>query len=216
MQPLWRPFQEPAARKVWLEVLKPVAAQMQTCAPQLAERIVDRFQSELPSVVPDASAVAEQLASSEAVLRQMAQLIETGDDPRLVDLAPATAAIGRSGVQRDIPLVDFIRSVRLAQEQLWQWICDRITATAETTAQVKALELATNWLFAYIEVAGSSHTPETFEDSEMFFYMIGELLFFDQDNKILWQENHKTSVDRYTRYCADNGISARDLTSWDS
>jgi 2,4'-dihydroxyacetophenone dioxygenase len=30
------------------------------------------------------------------------------------------------------------------------------------------------------------------------------LLFLDQDNKILWQENHKTSIDRYTRYCADN------------
>jgi hypothetical protein len=50
----------------------------------------------------------------------------------------------------------------------------------------------------------------------MFFYMIGELLFFDQDNKILWQENHKTSIDRYMRYCADNGIAARDLTSWDA
>jgi len=37
-----------------------------------------------------------------------------------------------------------------------------------------------------------------------------------QDNKILWQENHKTSIDRYTRYCADNGIPARDLTSWDA
>ena len=60
------------------------------------------------------------------------------------------------------------------------------------------------------------HTPETFEDSEMFFYMIGELLFFDQDNKIPWQENHKTSIDRYMRYCADNGIAARDLTSWDA
>lgn len=151
MEPVWRPFQEPAARKIWLEVLKPVAAQMQTCAPQLTERIVDRFQSELPSVVPDASAVAEQLASGEAVVRQMAQLIETGGDPRRVDLAPATAAIGRSGVQRDIPLVDFIRSVRLAHEQLWQWICDRITATAGTTAHVKALELATNWLFAYVD-----------------------------------------------------------------
>lgn len=66
------------------------------------------------------------------------------------------------------------------------------------------------------EVAGSSHTPEAFEDSEIFFYMIGELLFLDQDNKLLWQENHKTSIDRYTRYCADNGIRARDLTRWDT
>jgi len=46
--------------------------------------------------------------------------------------------------------------------------------------------------------------------------MVGELLFLDQDNKILWQENHKTSIDRYTHYCADNGIPARDLTRWDA
>jgi 2,4'-dihydroxyacetophenone dioxygenase len=66
------------------------------------------------------------------------------------------------------------------------------------------------------EVAGSSHTPEAFEDTEMFIYMIGELLFLDQDNKLLWQENHKTSIERYTRYCADNGIPARGLTRWDA
>jgi 2,4'-dihydroxyacetophenone dioxygenase len=66
------------------------------------------------------------------------------------------------------------------------------------------------------EVAGSSHTPEAFEDSEIFFYMTGELLFLDPDNKILWQENHKTSTDRYMHYCADNDIQARDLTRWDA
>jgi hypothetical protein len=68
----------------------------------------------------------------------------------------------------------------------------------------------------YYEVAGSSNTPESFEDTEIFFYMVGELLFLDQDNKILWQKNQKTSIDRYTRYCADNGIPARDLTRWDA
>jgi PucR C-terminal helix-turn-helix domain/GGDEF-like domain len=142
---------KPAARRVWVEVLKPVAAQLQTGATQLAERMVDRLQSELPSILPDASAVAEQLASVEAILRQIAQLIETGDDPRRVDLAPATAAIGRSGAQRDIPLIHYIRSVRVGHEYLWQWMCERLTATAGTADQVKALELATNWLFAYID-----------------------------------------------------------------
>jgi DNA-binding PucR family transcriptional regulator/uncharacterized protein YukE len=151
MEPVWRPLQEPAARKAWLEVLRPIAAEMQTCAPQLAGRIVDRYQSELPKIVPDASAVAEQLASVEASLRQIAQCIETGDDPRQVDLTPATAAIGRSGAQRDIPLRDLIRSVRLAHEETWQWLFDQITATAATARQAKALELATNWLFGYTD-----------------------------------------------------------------
>ena len=140
-----------AARKVWLEVLRPVAAEMQTCASQLAGRIVDRYQSELPKIVPDAPAVAEQLVSVEASLRQIARCIETGDDPRREDLAPATAAIARSGVQRNIPLNDLIRSVRLAHEETWRWLFDQITGTAPTAGQAKALELATNWLFAYTD-----------------------------------------------------------------
>jgi hypothetical protein len=151
MEPQWPSFQEPAAREVWEGVLRPVAAQLQVCAPQLARRIVDRYQSELPKVLPDESAVTEQLASVEATLRLIAQCIETGDDPGRVDLAPATAAIARSGAQRDIPLRDIIRSVRLGQEQLWQWLFDRITATTQAGGGDRALELVTNWLFAYFD-----------------------------------------------------------------
>jgi DNA-binding PucR family transcriptional regulator len=151
MEPQWRPFQEPTARKVWQEVLTPVAAEMQTRAPQMAGRIVDRYQSELPKIVPDASAVAEQLASVEAILRQIAQCIATGDDPRRLDLTSATAAIGRTGAQRNIPLNDLIRSVRLGQEQTWQWLFDRITAASAAAEQARALDLATNWLFGYVD-----------------------------------------------------------------
>ena len=50
----------------------------------------------------------------------------------------------------------------------------------------------------------------------MFFFIVGELLFIDENNTILWQENHKTSVERYISYCESNGIPARDLTSWDA
>jgi 2,4'-dihydroxyacetophenone dioxygenase len=66
------------------------------------------------------------------------------------------------------------------------------------------------------EVAGSSHTPESLDDTEVFFILVGELLFLDDDKKILWSENHKTSIERYTNYCAENGIEPRDLSSWDA
>ena len=66
------------------------------------------------------------------------------------------------------------------------------------------------------EVAGSSHTPESLDDTEIFFILVGELLFLDADNKILWSENHKTSIERYLGYCEANGITPRDLTSWDA
>lgn len=40
--------------------------------------------------------------------------------------------------------------------------------------------------------------------------------FIDESNTILWQENHKTSIERYMNYSAAQGIPARDLTSWDA
>lgn len=145
-------MREPGAAKVWHEVLKPVSAEMQTSAPLLARRIVDRYQSELPRIVPDAAAVAEQSASVEASLRQIAQSIASGEDPHRLDLTPATAAVGRTGAQRNIPLNDLVRSVRVAQEQVWRWLFDRITASPAAAEHATALDLATNWLFAYVDV----------------------------------------------------------------
>lgn len=150
MEPRWPPLQEPTARKAWDEVLKPVGAQLQTCAPQFAARIVERLQADLPTIVPDATAVAEQLGSVEAILRQIAQCLEIGDDPRRLDLAPPTAVIARSGVQRNIALKDLMRSVRLGQQETWQWLFERITATPSDERE-KALDLATNLLFAYCD-----------------------------------------------------------------
>lgn len=69
MEPRWPPLEEPTARAAWNEVLKPVATQMQTCAPQLAARLVERLQADLPKIVPDLTAVAEQLASCEAIIQ---------------------------------------------------------------------------------------------------------------------------------------------------
>ncbi|OBF81163.1 hypothetical protein A5791_05805 [Mycobacterium sp. 852002-51163_SCH5372311] len=163
MEPRWPPLQDPIARDAWNEVLKPVAAELQTCAPQLAVRIVERLQAELPKIVPDASAVAEQLASVEAILRQIAQCIEIGDDPRRFDIAPPTAVIARSGVQRNTPLNELLRSVRLGQQHTWQWLFERITANSPMAAQPRALDLATNLLFAYCDafLVQAEHLYET-------------------------------------------------------
>src|SRR5262249_30617417 len=43
---------------------------------------------------------------------------------------------------------------RLAQELVWQWMWDRITAAApDQTQQAAALRLATAWIFGYIDAA---------------------------------------------------------------
>jgi 2,4'-dihydroxyacetophenone dioxygenase len=68
------------------------------------------------------------------------------------------------------------------------------------------------------ETAGSSHTPESVgdEDAEVFFYLVGELLFFDENGQLAWQENWKTSIERYTNFCREHGLEVQDITSFTS
>jgi 2,4'-dihydroxyacetophenone dioxygenase len=67
------------------------------------------------------------------------------------------------------------------------------------------------------ETAASSHTPESVgdEDAEVFFVIVGELLFLDEDGNIIARENWKTSLERYQAYCEANGIEVQDLTSFE-
>ena len=66
------------------------------------------------------------------------------------------------------------------------------------------------------ETAGSAHTPESCgdEEAEIFFVIVGELLFLDDDGNIVARENHLTSMERYLAYCRDHGIEPQDLTEY--
>jgi DNA-binding PucR family transcriptional regulator len=164
MDPEWRPVRDDAAaQRVWEQVLRPLAAQMIADSDELAERVVDRIRAEQPQIMPDPQFVEGQPAGIEASIRQLAQTIEVGADPRGVDLPPDTVALGRARVQQRVPLAFLIRSYRLAQDEIWEWLFERITASPSGAAeQATALQLATSWLFAYIDSA-LARTEEIYE-----------------------------------------------------
>jgi len=154
METGWAPAREPEARRVWEQVLRPLAAQLQACAPELALDAVARMRDELPQRFPDEQTVAENIVSTEASIRQFAQIIDDGADPAGLDLPLPTAAIARSGVQRQVALADLMRFYRLGQEQVWQWMCAGIAArAAEVSEMAAAMELGTRWLFAFVDAA---------------------------------------------------------------
>ena len=66
-------------------------------------------------------------------------------------------------------------------------------------------------------MAASSHRPVSVgeENAEVFFVIVGEFLFLDDDGNIIARENWKTSLGRYADYCSANGIEAQDLTSFE-
>lgn len=147
-------MREPAAQRVWREVLQPTAAQMRASAAELAERTVSRVRAEVPELFPDTQIVEEALASTEESLRQLAQIIEVAADPTQAELPPSTAAILRSAVWRNVPLAGHMRFYRLAQDEVWKWLFARITAASRDAADLAtALELTTGWLFAFVDRA---------------------------------------------------------------
>lgn len=150
----WPPDANAAAERVWRRVLAPIAAEMRAGAAELAGQAVARMRIELPQLVPDEQMAAEHLVSIEASLRQLAQVIEAGIDPRQVELPPSTTAIARAAAQQQVSLADLMRNYRLAQELVWQWMHARIVATESDPADLaKGIELATSWIFGYVDGA---------------------------------------------------------------
>ncbi len=154
MKPAWEPFREPDAEQVWEALLRPIAAELRSCATELAEDAVARVQSEMPVLFPDPQSVQENVVSTAASLRQLADIIDIAGDPRDSELPAPTRAIARAGVKRQIPLTSLMRFYRVTQELLWQWMWDRVTATATDQAQqAAALRLGTTWMFGYVDAA---------------------------------------------------------------
>lgn len=154
MELTWEPLREPGAQRAWAELLRPVATEMRTGAVELAELAVSRVQAEMPMLFPDPQSVRENVVSTAASIRQLADIIDVAGDPRGVELPAPTVAIARAGVQRQISLASLMRFYRVTHELLWQWIWDRITAAAtDQKQQGEALRLASGWMFGYVDTA---------------------------------------------------------------
>ncbi|RUP05092.1 MAG: PucR family transcriptional regulator [Mycobacterium sp.] len=154
MKPTWEPFREPGAERVWETLLRPIASELRTCATELAALAVARVQAEMPALVPAPQAVEENVVSTAASLRQLADIIDLGGDPHDAELPAPTRAVARGAVQRQIPLASLMRFYRVTHELVWQWMWDRITATgADQAHQAAALRLATSWMFGYVDAA---------------------------------------------------------------
>lgn len=67
------------------------------------------------------------------------------------------------------------------------------------------------------ETAASSHTPQvigTEGEIVVLNIVVGDLVFLDENDKVLAIENWKTGMQRYMAYCKEAGIEPRDLTAF--
>lgn len=67
------------------------------------------------------------------------------------------------------------------------------------------------------ETASTKHQPVTLDGDEdviAFNIVRGELVYSDENDKVIWVESWRTALDRYLTYCKANGITPKDLTSY--
>ena len=153
MEPTWEPLREPGAEQAWEKLLRPIATELRSCAAELADRAIARMQADMPVLLPDPQSVKENLVSTEASIRQLADIIDVAGDPRDIELPAPTLAIA-APVRRARFRWQLDAVFRVTHELLWQWMWDRITTTAaDRTQQAAALRLASSWMFGYVDAA---------------------------------------------------------------
>ena len=162
MDPEFEPARAPRARRAWSEILKPLAADLRTGAPELSIAVVADIRERFPELFPTEDDFEENRASSEANIALFAELILDGRAPREAELPAVGIAYVREGVRRGIPLAAFLRSLRLGHAAAWRAILAQLEQRSGDRDQLAAAaDLASAWMFAYVDVL-SSFAEETY------------------------------------------------------
>ncbi|MCA8296754.1 2,4'-dihydroxyacetophenone dioxygenase family protein [Burkholderia sp. AU30198] len=66
------------------------------------------------------------------------------------------------------------------------------------------------------ETAASSHTPQALPGDEVVTFNIvqGELVYLDENDRIISIENWKSALKRYLAHCEKHGIAPKDITAF--
>lgn len=155
MEPAWSGAQGDAQRRVWSAVLRPAAAELGERAGEISAAVNDYTGERLPDLLVNEQALEVNRASTEASIRDFAEVLSAGADPALAaQLPPPTLAYARDGAQHGIPLTTLMRSYRLAHaatSRHFNEILETHAGNAEDFGV--ASELASAWMFAYVDAA---------------------------------------------------------------
>ncbi len=155
MKPAWTGAQSADQRRVWSAVLRPAAAELTERATEIAAAVNDYTSERLPDLLVNEQALEVNRASTEASIRDFADVLAAGADPALTPQLPSpTLAYALDGAQHGIPLTTLMRSYRLAHAAT----AGHFTAILETHASNAeefsvAAELGSAWMFAYVDAA---------------------------------------------------------------
>jgi len=110
MNPQWEPVtSDPDAKRVWRKVLRPIAKQLRNHAEAMADQIIERLEEKQSMTIDDLWVEIEP-GSARAIVRQLADMLDTGAEPRELELPPPVVAGGQLRARQNIPLAAVMRS----------------------------------------------------------------------------------------------------------
>ncbi|MDH6196002.1 DNA-binding PucR family transcriptional regulator [Mycobacterium frederiksbergense] len=155
MEPAWAGAQDDEQRRVWSAVLRPAAAELIERAREISAAVNDDTRARLSDLLVNEQALEVNRASTEASIRDFAQVLSAGDDPfRAVQLQSPTLDYARDGAQHGIPLTTLMRSYRLAHAATAAHFNAILQNHASNAEELHlASELGSAWMFSYVDAA---------------------------------------------------------------
>ena len=155
MEPAWAGAQGESERCLWSTVVQKAAVELTERAREISDAVTVYTGQRLPDLLDSAEALEANRASTEASIRDFAEVLRSGADPAdAIKLGSATHAYALDGAQHGVPLTMLTRSYRLghaATSQHLKAILARHVADADELNA--ATDLCSAWMFAYVDTA---------------------------------------------------------------
>jgi DNA-binding PucR family transcriptional regulator len=155
MEPAWVGAQGETERRLWSTVLQPAAADLVEHAAEISDAVVTFISERLVDLLRTAEALEANRASTEASIRDFAEILRSGADPAdSAGLGSATLDYVVDGAQHGVPLTVLLRSYRLGHAATYQHLNAILAQHAADADELnRATELCSAWMFAYVDAA---------------------------------------------------------------
>ena len=135
--------------------------------PSVSRDITDAIHAELPDVDADPELRSSTYASTDSVLRLLADLSRSSLSPQEAVPPPAAVDYAREFVRRGLPLDSLLRAYHIGQAVFFARWCDKARADIPDQGDVAwAIELAANWTFDYVEALSGGLVRRYAEERE--------------------------------------------------
>ena len=155
MQPAWVGAQGETERRLWSTVLQKAAVELTERAREISDAVTVYTSERLPALLDSTEALEANRASTEANIRDFAEVLRSGADPvKAVKLGSATLAYAVDGAQHGVPLTTLTRSYRLGHAATSQHLKAILAQHVADAEELNAAnDLCSAWMFAYVDTA---------------------------------------------------------------